>query len=336
MTGKQAEADRRSSSLPHMAYTGHMKTCNPKYAEQIPDLVWRATAARPVRLIPIPTVPDTIVYEAQLPAGVVIFKAIDPDGRDPDGIGLEARVCEQVCALGVPAPQVLAADTSLSLLPTSYFVMEKARGQPLNSLPPAQQPALLRQVGAYLRRIHSVHVKQFGWLDEQHYRQYHVLQGSHTTWRTAILRDIPASLAYFEATNALEPSAIRAIERVLELAEPMLQLVTDGRLLHGDLGGLHVRVDPERSAITSFVDFGERSAGDPIWDIMRFEWEGVRSLIEGYELDASEQARFWPTFHLYAVLQAIPWARKWHARGGAQTVEWLKTTIREATPILGL
>lgn len=106
----------------------------------------------------------------------------------------------------------------------------------------------------------------------------------------------------------------------------MLQRVTDGRLLHGDLGGLHVWVDPEHSAVTSFVDFGERGVGDPIWNIMRFERESVRWLLEGYELAASEQARFWPTFHLYAVLQAIPWARKWHARGGVHTVEWLNTT----------
>src|SRR6266542_742068 len=108
-----------------------MKTCNPKYVDQIPDLIRRATGAVPLRITPIPTVPDMIVYEAQLPTGSVIFKAIDPDGRDPDGIGLEAWMCEQVRALGVPAPQVLAVDTSHSLLPASYFVMEKARGQPL-------------------------------------------------------------------------------------------------------------------------------------------------------------------------------------------------------------
>jgi hypothetical protein len=102
------------------------------------------------------------------------------------------------------------------------------------------------------------------------------------------------------------------------------------------LGGLHVWVDPDCARVTSFVDFGERSAGDPIWDIMRYEWEGVPSLIEGYELDPSLQSRFWPTFHLYAVLQAIPWARKWHARGGVHTLEWLKTTVREAAPILEL
>jgi aminoglycoside phosphotransferase (APT) family kinase protein len=249
-----------------------MKTCNPRYAKQIPDLIWRATGARPARLIPIPTVPDAIVYEAQLPVGaVIIFKAIDPEGRDPDGIGLEAWMCEQVCALGVPAPQVLTVDISHSLLPTPYFVMEKAHGQPLNSLPAAQQPAVLRQIGAYLRQIHSMQVERFGWLDEQHYRQYRAVQGSHTSWRAAVVKDIAASLAYFEATNVLEPWALRAIERVRALADPMLQRVTDGRLLHGDLGSLHVWVDPEHSTVTSFVDFGERSVGDPIWDIMRFE-----------------------------------------------------------------
>src|SRR5262245_61353204 len=111
-----------------------MKTCNPKYERYIPNLIRRATGATPVRLLPIPTVPATIVYEAKLSAGSVIFKAIDADGRDPDGIGLEAWMCETVRALGVPAPQVLAVDASRSMLPTSYFIMQKAAGQPLINL----------------------------------------------------------------------------------------------------------------------------------------------------------------------------------------------------------
>ena len=111
-----------------------MKTCDPKYERYIPDLVRHATGAAPVRLIPVPTVPDTIVYEAELPSGSVIFKAIDADGRDRDGIALEAWMCETVRGLGVPAPQVLALDTSHNVLPSSYFIMQKAAGQPLISL----------------------------------------------------------------------------------------------------------------------------------------------------------------------------------------------------------
>jgi aminoglycoside phosphotransferase (APT) family kinase protein len=313
-----------------------MKTCNPKYERFIADLIRRATGAAPARLIPIPTVPDTIVYEAELPTSSVIFKAIDADGRDADGIGLEAWMCETVRRLGVPAPQVLAVDTSRSGLPSSYFIMEKAAGQPLMSLAIEERTPFLRQAGACLRQIHSMRLDGFGWLDEQLYRRHGTVRGSDPTWRDAILKDIPASLAYFQHTGALEPRLIDRIERIVEMAGPLLHRVTVGQLMHGDVGELHVWVDPQRGNITSFVDFGERSAGDPIWDIMQFDWAGVPHVAEGYELDPPMRERFWTTFHLYGVLQAVPWARKWHARGGVHTVEWLKTTIREATRVLEL
>jgi aminoglycoside phosphotransferase (APT) family kinase protein len=313
-----------------------MKTCDPKYERYIPDLIRRATGATPTRLIPVPTVPDTIVYEAELPAGSVVFKAIDADGRDPDGIGLEAWMCETVRALGVPAPQVLAVDTSHAMLPSSYFIMEKASGQPLSTLPAVQQHTFLRQAGKHLRQIHSVQIDGFGWLDERRYRQQGVVRGSDSTWRDAILKDIGTSLAYFQRTGALEAPFIDGIERVVELADPLLCAITSGQLMHGDVGELHVWVDPDRAEITSFVDFGERSAGDPIWDFLQFDWAGAPLLVEGYEPDPPARERFRPTFHLYSVLQAVPWARKWRARGGVHTVEWLKTTIREATPVLGL
>jgi aminoglycoside phosphotransferase (APT) family kinase protein len=313
-----------------------MKTCNPKYESYVPDLIRRATGSLPVRLIPVPTVPDTIVYEAELPIGSVVFKAIDAQGRDPDGIALEAWMCETVRALGVPAPRILTVDISRSALPASYFIMEKASGQPLNSLPAAQQRPFLRRIGAHLRRMHSVQIERFGWLDEQHYRQHGVVRGSDPTWRDAVLKDVAASLAYFQHTGALEPRFVLNIERIVEFADPLLRTITLGQLLHGDIGELHVWVDPNRGDVTSFVDFGQRSAGDPIWDMMQFDWAGVPLVAEGYEFDPPARERFRPTFHLYTVLQAIPWARKWHARGGVHTVDWLKTTIREAIPILGL
>ena len=71
-------------------------------------------------------------------------------------------------------------------------------------------------------------------------------------------------------------------------------------------------------------------------DMMLLDWGRLPLLVNGYELDARAREQFHSTFHLYAVLQAIPWARKWHARGAVHTVEWLKTTIREAQPILDL
>jgi hypothetical protein len=58
-------------------------------------------------------------------------------------------MCETIRALGIPAPRVLAIDTSNTLLPASYFIMEKAGGQPLSTIPAAQRVPFLRQAGQY-------------------------------------------------------------------------------------------------------------------------------------------------------------------------------------------
>lgn len=66
-----------------------------------------------------------MVIEAQVGDTAVIFKAADPQGLDPSRVGLVEWVCDRVRAAGIPAPAVLALDTSCSLFPTPYFLMEK-------------------------------------------------------------------------------------------------------------------------------------------------------------------------------------------------------------------
>lgn len=72
-----------------------------------------------------------------------------------------------------------------------------------------------------------------------------------------------------------------------------------------------------------------------MWDIVEYDWEGVETLLEGYELDAEMKESFEAKFYLYAVLRAVPWAQKWHARGETQTVNWLKFAIQKAKEQLG-
>jgi tRNA A-37 threonylcarbamoyl transferase component Bud32 len=106
------------------------------------------------RLALIPTYTDTIVYEAQFPDRSVIFKATDPAGRDPSRIALEAWACGRVRAIGVPAPFVVAVDTSATLFPSPYLIMQKMVGRPLTQLglPVEQQRPYLQDVLAYVVR----------------------------------------------------------------------------------------------------------------------------------------------------------------------------------------
>ncbi len=314
------------------------KTCNTNYEASVVSVLRRHLKRAPAILTPIPTYPDTIVYEAQYPESPVIFKAIDPDGRDPDGIALEAWVCEKVCTLGVPGPRVLAVDTDRSLFPGSYFIMEKAKGRALDSvqLTTKERQRYVRLLGSYLKKLHTVKLDGFGWLDEVHYRRTGEVKGQEATWRTSMLKKVPSSLEYLEREGAIDRRTIETIHDLIAAHGEVLDQCVEASLLHGDLGDIHVWVDPERGDITSLVDFGERMAGDPVWDIIEWEWKEIDALLEGYEPDAEMKESFEVKFYLFAVLRAIPWAQRWYSRGAVQTIDWLKLTVRKAQDRLGV
>jgi len=310
------------------------KTYNGQYDDLIANVIEKVLGERPRRLKPVPTYLDTIVCEVEFGRTTAIFKGSDPEGQDEDGIRLEAWTCEAVQSAGVPTPTLLAVDTSREQLPMSFLVMEKAAGQPLSSLAVEARKPFTVKAGALLRRMHSIEFDGFGWLDEAAYSAKGKAQGGFATWREAVLDEIPASLAYFKQNGELDKETLNGVERVVTQAEPLLQSIKAGRLLHGDLGALHIWVDPAQEKITSFIDFGDRCSGDPVWDMMRYEWDAVTDLLEGYQPEAEMLAQFEESFHLYAVLQALPWAHKLYTRGAHHTVNWVKTTLEKVKPYL--
>jgi hypothetical protein len=233
-----------------------MKTCNTQYESLIAERIRHHLGCPPERLIPVPTYPDSIVYEAQSPRYHVIFKMHDPSGHDPDNVGLEAWTCTKVRSLGVPAPHVLAVDTTRSHLPGSYFIMEQAAGTPLSELdlPVERHQPLVREIGRCLRLIHAVELAGFGTLDEAHFRRTGTVRGREETWRAAVLVQVPSSLRYLEQAGAIDRTTIDAVQRWIDGYGELLDAVGASCLLHGDLGSLHVWVDAEREAITSFIE----------------------------------------------------------------------------------
>lgn len=314
------------------------KTCNTNYEASVVNVLRHHLKRAPSELVPIPTYPDSIVYEARYPDTPVIFKAVDPDGCDPDGIALEAWVYEKVHALGLPGLRVLAVDTDGGLFPGSYFVMEKAKGCALSSLELTveERRRYVRLLGRYLKKLHAVKLGGFGWLDEVHYRRTGEVKGQEAAWRAAVMNKVPASLEYLERVGAIDRRMIQAIHDLIAAHGEVLDRCVEASLLHGDLGDIHVWVDPEQGKITSLVDFGERMAGDPVWDIIEWEWKERDALLEGYEPDAEMKERFEAKFYLYAVLRAIPWAQRWYSRGAVQTIDWLKLTVQRAQDRLGV
>jgi aminoglycoside phosphotransferase (APT) family kinase protein len=296
------------------------------------DAIQRHLGCRADTLVAIPRYADTIVYAVQVADTSLIFKAADPRGQDPSRIALEAWACAQASGAGAPAPHILALDTTATLFPAPYLLMVTTPGQPLDSLGLSieQQRPYLQQAGRFLRLVHTIAPDGYGSLDDEVYLRTGQIRGEFDTWRAAIVQGVEDALAYIEHRHLLDDTAISAIRRLMHEYDAVLTQRTASSLLHGDLGANHVYVDPARQCVTGLIDFGSRWAGDPVWDLATYEWDGghpLEYLLEGYELDHAGEAAFKVTFAFYCLCQAVPWAVWCHKRGYTHAIAALARII---------
>lgn len=287
----------------------------------------RELRAGAIRLTPIPTYPDSVVYEGTADERSVIFKGVDVAGADPDGIALEVWSLESARREDVAVPRVLSVDLSGSLFPASFFVMEKVDGVPFDEI--AESTADIKPVvvelGEALRRLHEVRLSGAGWLDEQLYRRTGEVRGIHESWPSALSAAVPDALDYLD--GVLSRDQALTLREQVDVVISRLPEVDQPVLLHGDFGQTHVYVDRDVSRMMGIVDFGERSAGDWVWDLC--EWETpstLGSLLSGYG-PPDEGFDLIRRLDEYVLIKAVPWAAKWHRRGELQVIDWLRSAV---------
>jgi GT2 family glycosyltransferase/glycosyltransferase involved in cell wall biosynthesis/aminoglycoside phosphotransferase (APT) family kinase protein len=282
----------------------------------------------------------TLVCEGYLPESTVVFKAALDEARSR--LGLEGWACERVRRLGVPSPKVLAVDARRRSFPARYVLMEKVPGQPLSALnlTPDKLGPLLRQVGQYLRLIHSVPLEGFGYLDEALYLSENRISGQCETWPDAILQRLDVDAAYLERHGLLAADTLDSMNTVLRRYNDLLARCEVGFLLHGDLDSGQIFVDVEAQEVTGIVDFGERQSGDPAWDLSRFalrdDPERVGYLLEGYQPDESMRKSLPVKIALYRSLHVISATRRAHERGQIKEMpSWWRSYWNEGCSLMG-
>ena len=295
-------------------------------ASLVLDAIERALGRRPAALVPHETQAPRLVSEARFDSGAsVIFKA-EHDTRGDDAIALEAWALDAVARLGVPVPRVLASDFTSTHFPGKYVILEKVAGRPIPPvfrapapdevvLAPEALDAVLRDVGRHLRAIHSIRVGGYGRLDDARYQRTGEVRGRSTSWADVTLSAARLALDALAALDAL-PVASISILRDLFDSTPDLAVCEDPRLLHGDLGAKHIFVDSATGTLTSIIDFGDREAGDPAWDLANFSlWEDderLESLLAGYSDVTWEMRR---RIAAYGVVRAMTLAHRRIAQG---------------------
>jgi aminoglycoside phosphotransferase (APT) family kinase protein len=314
--------------------------------ELVLDAVARETGARPARIEPRETQAPRLVYECAFDdREPVIFKA-EVDAGDDAALALEAWAMERVRSLGVPAPRVIALDTSGARFPGAYAIIEKLAGVPLPpvwrdraedeaDLAPDELRAVLKTAGEYLRRVHGVEVRGYGRLDDDRYLRTGEVRGRHAAWSDVTLAPALEALAYMESRSYLDAAACSDLRTVLREYDAVLGTCADPRLLHGDLGAKHIFVHPATAALTGIIDWGDRESGDPAMDLANFElWEDAARLewlLEGY---GDERPDLRTRILVYAIADGLRLAHKRYAQGrvhdAAPVVAWLMPRIERA------
>jgi aminoglycoside phosphotransferase (APT) family kinase protein len=244
--------------------------------------------------------PGNAVYEVDADGRALIVKASTNHGA----LRAEAWACARGAAAGCAAPAILRfgrLDTGMSAM-----ILSRVAGRPIA----AEDPTLI-EVGADLRRLHSVTMTGFGWLAEASWDASGDLSLTHPSWPSFLraicddTRELANSYGFAAEVADAAESAIDHHAGTLDATEPVL--------CHGDPKAAHILVDAGRLA--GVIDWGDALAADPWWDIARFAQRSpgasLALLLRGYR-PAGEQAWRLP---LYEALWMLVDARIAHRHG---------------------
>ena len=216
--------------------------------------------------------------------------------------------------LSVPAPRVVLADDSRSLLDFNFIVMTKLDGRSLIELEPDLDrgaiSGIYEEMGRVLREIHRIPMDSFGYL---------VAEGVHTPF--ANNRDYMSSQFDRKLGGLVECDAPDELARKLrDFVERRLALLdgcTTPSLCHYDFhtGNLLAEPDGNGVRLTGIVDLENAIAGDPLMDIAKTIAYSVRgddtkraALLAGYAPIArpacQETVRL---YELYGALELWCW-----------------------------
>lgn len=246
---------------------------------------------------------STYVYRVETEAGAYYARFLPEDAT----FGVEVLVQKKLAELGVRTPKVLRyvkrePETGLSMVITEEMAGEElSPGSSTEVLRP-----VLREAGRQLKKLHSLPVEGFGWIDRRFETQ---LRGEHRSYRAFFEEFLESDLAVLETVLPAEAAA-----RLRVLTKEALRVLEtqNAVLVHGDFCMEHIF--HAGSEFTGFIDFGEIRGSDPYLDLGAFVMsdetpggEASKFLLEGYGGGGSVDLR---AVHLSALCFALRYAAK--------------------------
>ncbi|GAA4623989.1 aminoglycoside phosphotransferase family protein [Actinoallomurus vinaceus] len=169
---------------------------------------------------------------------------------------MEAEVYGLAAAAGVPVPTLLGAVFDDPVLGGDHLLFGALDGVSWNTVKPAGEDSLRRELGRHLARLHAVTGDVFGY-------PHAGITGA--TWREAYLAMARALLADVDRYPTPLPLPAEEIGAVLTTASPVLDEVVTPRLVHFDVWAGNVFLDLTATPrIQAIIDHERAFWGDPL------------------------------------------------------------------------
>lgn len=208
------------------------------------------------------------------------------------------RICRDI---GIPCPQVLAWDTSRTVVDRDFMITRYIPSVAMVNaeLTEETRRGLCFQLGVYLRRLHQVTGERFGFVSR-------VLEGRRfDTWGGALLFEAEDIVGRLERAGGLTAAEAWAVLAPFRRGRALLDQIQTPHLLHLDLWAGNVLLDRDSLEILALIDSDRAVFGDPDFEFAA-PWMEDPDLRRGYgfpeiapgDRERLERRRLYQAFYL--------------------------------------
>ncbi len=194
-------------------------------------------------------------YHLRLGSREMLFRA--DTSPDDEYMLAETVLMKLAREAGVPVPQMFDCDTSMRHVPCRWQLLEwipYPNLEQINRKGELNHPEIARQLGRILKRLHSVRIDGYGFINTDRLKQNNQVEGIYQSYREYFLCCLESHLDHLDFHS----------QKVREILERIPEPGT-GCLVHRDPAFWNILGEPGR--IAALIDWDDAVSGDPADDI---------------------------------------------------------------------
>lgn len=268
------------------------------------EIVTHHFREEPLQIVPNDFAGNHYAYTISYPDKEIFFRS--DDGKIDDEYMLAEEAAMNLARQrGVPVPHVYVTDTSKTLFPVRYQLMERVSGERMSNFyqdGTLDREQTSRELGRHLARLHTIKLEGFGFFNTEVLRAENKIIGLNKTNREYFYTKLNDHLRCLRDTEFLDKQEVQDIERLIGAFDKVLD-IGQGSMVHKDIAFWNLIGTSTK--VNAIVDWDDVISGDLIDDIAVvrcFYGEDIfRPLLEGYREVVPLPDDFYPRLWLYMI-----------------------------------